>query len=249
MMLVLLCFSCEKEEKYAVITVTTSVSDITESSAMIRGAVNIEKGKDSDDINIVGKGLYYRKQGNKWDKFEMGLNEDFSLYYYNLMLLTTYEVQAYAEIGDNEVRGNIVTFTTKVEATTAQVRFKKTAVSFFTIITVDSDGGDELTRHEFGTGTGISSYNEIPAGDHFIWFYDYYNDEWIKSELKTFQTGHKYTITIDENSYSNYTYYFDDDGIFPSSALKSSTTITVSKKSLKDQKGMVRAITDKKLLP
>ena len=246
MLVAILCFSCEKEEKYVVATVTTTVTDITSNSAVIRGTVNIEKqGKNADDINIAGKGFYYRKQGNEWKKFELSQDENFNADYTGLAFQTAYEVQTYVKIGNNEVRGNTVTFTTK-SATTAQVRFKKTAVSYCTIITVDlADGGRELARYEFGTGTGTSPYYEIPAGNHVIWFYDYYSDDWIcDSELKTFQAGRKYTITIDENSYSNLTYHFNDDGTFSSTALRSKipTTITVSKERLKVQKEKFKAI-------
>lgn len=256
-MLILLCFSCTKEEKYVVATVMTTVTNVTSNSAVIGVDVNIEQGKDASDINIAETGCYYETKGNV--DFEFRPNQSYADYT-GLAPLTTYQVQAYATIGDHEVRGNIVTFTTEAEApTTALVRFRKTAVSFWTIMTVDmADGGDELARYEFGTGTGTSSYYEIPAGNHKIWFYDDNNNGWIgSSELETFQAGHKYTITIDENSYNDLTYSFNDDGTFSSSDLRSSTPtptptptpITVPKESLKVAKGMAQAITDKKLFP
>jgi len=231
-MLILLCFSCEKEERYTVATVTTTVTNITSNSAVVGVDVSIEKGKNTNDINIEEKGCYYSTKGNVDFKFRS--NQDIADYT-GLAPLTSYDVQAYAIIGGNEVKGNTVTFTTKAE--TAQVRFKKTAVSFWTIMTVDmAEGGDELARYEFGTGTGTSPYYEIPAGNYKIWFYDDNNKGWIgSSELETFQAGHKYTITINENSYNDLTYNFSDDGAFSSPALKNTTpiTITVPKESSK----------------
>ena len=258
MLVLLLCFSCEKEEKYAIITVTTSVSDITESSATLIWTVNIEKGKDADDISIDGKGFYYRRQGNEWKKFELSPNDDFSANYTELASLTTYEVQAYAKIGENEVKGNIVTFTTKTASTTAQVRFKKEkAYTYMTYVDVSEFTAPytRLAWYEFGTGMEYSPlYKEIPAGNHTLWCYSTYlvNGEEegyrnVPPYTYNFQAGQKYTIVfyVDETT-NDYAANIIND-TFSSSDLRSTTPtfgIKIPENSLKVQEGRGRVSVD-----
>jgi len=256
MMLVLLCFSCEKEEKYVVATVTTTVTDITSNSAVLDGAVSIEKGKDANDINIVERGFYYRQQeSTEWSKyndFDPNSNS-FSANYTGLESQTTYEVQAYTIIGANEVRGNIVTFTT--EAETAQVRFSKDkAYTYMTYVDVSEATTPYAAQasYDFGTGMGTSPYYEIPAGVHTLWYYSTFlvdgEEEGIMQLYPytyNFQAGQKYTITV----------YFDDTtsdfaaNITNDTDLRSTTPtseITIPENSLNIQEGRGRVSVDNK---
>ena len=253
-MLVLLCFSCEKEEKYVVATVTTTVTDITSNSAVLGGAVSIEKGKAADDINIVERGFYYRRQvSTEWSKYNDFDPSDniFSADYTGLVSQTIYEAQAYAIIGDNEVRGNVVTFTTKVETT--QVRFSKDkAYTYMTYVDVSEATTPYAAQasYDFGTGMGTSPYYEIPAGVHTLWYYSTFlvdgKEEGIMHlypDTYNFQADQNYTIVV----------YFDDTmadfaaNITNDTDLRSTTPtseIKIPENSLNVQEGKGRVSVD-----
>ena len=234
------------------LTVKTTVTDITRNSAVMRGAVSIKKGKEADDITIVEKGFYCRRKGNDWKKFEVLSPDNFNFGkdYTELAPQTTYEVQAYVkieddEIEDDEVKGNIVTFTTKAE--TAQVRFKReqgSSVTEMAVVDFNSINFTIVRSYTF-FGTNISQYYDIPVGKHSFAFrrngsWEFDRDKYVYD----FQVDHKYTVT----AYNNMTYSISDDGTFSSSALKSLASpavTTVSGESLKVQERMVGVVTDK----